>query len=203
MKQSSLIDLLSKTYRIERSTVALYDRHLKEAGLLPSGRGRHAPSARPEDAALLTIALLATSKPARAVERVKRFHGLQFIPERSKGEFPTGLMIEEGQTFGGVLTKLFATNDYLETNLIPYVEVHENQRTARIEIHTSDNYPSEAFFRSIKRTDAQSTQDRKELFGIRQSRGLAGAELLEVYLPFYLERRDGLPSEDILGGDVA
>ena len=34
-------------------------------------------------------------------------------------------------------------------------------------------------------------------FGIRQSRGLASAELMQLYVPFYCERRDGKPWEEI------
>ncbi|WP_298916373.1 hypothetical protein [uncultured Algimonas sp.] len=195
MKSATLIDLLAEAYKIERKTIALYDRHLKEAGYIPKGRGRHAPAARPEDAALLTLALLATDKPAKAVQRVERFRGLQCVADRSSGAFPDAYNIQEGTTIEDALTAFFASDIYDGS---PYVEVHENARTARIEFFGQGEIIGKAFFRTVDKTEAQLEQDRRELLGIRQMRGLASSELLRVHVPFYLERREGVSWEEML-----
>lgn len=199
MKSASFLILVTEAFRAEGKTVNLFMRLLKEAGLLTSGgRGRHAPHMLPIDAARITIALLATDKPARAVDRLERFRNLTFQPSESKGPFPPALGIEEEATLEQVLTNLFAAD--LETddpfNCSPYVEVNENARRATIEF-SNKGEKCGAVFRDTKRTDAQKAYDRGELFGIRQSRGLASAELMQLYVPFYCERRDGKPWEEI------
>lgn len=199
MKSAAFIEIVASAYRVEGKTVTLFARLLKEADLLTSGgRGRHAPHMEPTDAARMTIALLATDKPARAVDRLVRFRTLKFQPSESKGPFPSALGIEEGATLEQVLTNLFAAD--LETDdpfsRSPYVEVNENARRATIEF-SSEGGKCGAVFRDTERTDAQKAYDRGELFGIRQSRGLASAELMQLYVPFYCERRDGKPWEEI------
>lgn len=74
MKSGPFIKAVSEAYRIEEKTVSIVARFLKDAGLLSMGaRGINAPHMTALDAARLTIALLATDKPARAVEETKRF----------------------------------------------------------------------------------------------------------------------------------
>jgi hypothetical protein len=207
MKSAAFIEIVASAYRVEGKTVTLFARLLKEAGLLTSGgRGRHAPHMEPTDAARMTIALLATDKPARAVDRLERFRTLTFQPSESKGPFPSVLGIEEGATLEKVLANLFTAD--LETDdpfsRAPYVEVNENARRATIEF-SGEGTKCGAVFRDTKRTDAQKAYDRGELFGIRQSRGLASAELVGLHLPFYLERRAGKPWEEVehdLASDV-
>lgn len=199
MKSAAFIETVANAYRVDEKTVTLFARLLKEARLLTSGgRGRHAPHMQPIDAARMTIALLATDKPARAVDRLERFRNLTFQPTESKGPFPSALGIEEGTTLEQVLTNLFAAD--LETDELferaPYVEIHENARRATIEF-SGETGKCGAVFRDTRRTDAQKAYDRGELFGIRQSRGLASAELMELYVPFYCERCDGKSWEEI------
>lgn len=177
----------------------LFARLLKEAGLLTSGgRGRHAPHMQPTDAARMTIALLATDKPAQAVERLERFRNLTFQPSESNGSFPPALEIEDGVTLECVLKNLFSAD--IETGDLfgkaPYLEINENARRATIEF-SSDGCTCGAVFKDTARTEAQKLQDRGELFGIRKSRGLASAEMMILHLPFYLERKQGRAWEEI------
>lgn len=199
MKSAAFIEIVARAYKVEGKTVTVFARLLKEAGLLTSGgRGRHAPHMQPTDAARMTIALLATDKPARAVDRLERFRNLSFQPSQSKGPFPSALGIEEGATLEQVLTNLFAAD--LENddpfNRSPYVEVNENARRATIEF-ANDGEKCGAVFKDDERTETQKLQDRGELFGIRQSRGLASAETMNLYLPFYLERQEERAWEEI------
>ncbi|WP_456389599.1 hypothetical protein [Profundibacter sp.] len=199
MKSASFHLTVHEAYRADGRSLTVFLRALKEAGLITSGgRGRHAPHMQPVDAARITIALLATDKPARAVDRLERFGKLTFQSSESKGPFPVALGIEEGATFEEVLTNLFTsdldTDDVFKNS--PYVEVQENARSATIEF-SNGNGKCGAVFKDTNRTKEQKSQDRGELFGIRQSRGLASAELMKLYVPFYCERRDGKPWEEI------
>lgn len=199
MKSASFHLTVYYAYRVDGRSLTVFLRNLKEAGLITSGgRGRHAPHMQPVDAARITIALLATDKPARAVDRLERFSKITFQPDESKGPFPAALGLEVGATFEDVLTNLFAsdldTDDVFKNS--PYVEVQENARSATIEF-SSDNGKCGAVFKDTSRTEEQKNQDRGELFGIRQSRGLASAELMKLYVPFYCERRDGKSWEEI------
>lgn len=198
MQPRAFLYNVANAYRIDAKTLAIFAREMRAAGFLTTGaRGVNAPHMTPVDAARITIALLSTDKPARAVKRVERFGNLPFDPSKSKGAFPDALKIEDGTALESVLTNLFAADleaDYPFANA-PYVEVHENARRAVLEF-TSDGEKSCAAFEDTRRTDAERAEDARELFGIRQSRGLASAELTQLYLPFYLERRDGITWEE-------
>lgn len=78
MKLGRFINLLSAAYGVDEKTVKLFCRNLREAGLMTSGaRGRNAPDMTPTDLAVVTIALLATDAPSRAVEEFNHFANLQ------------------------------------------------------------------------------------------------------------------------------
>lgn len=196
MKSSTFNELVSEAYRVEPGAVRLYTRFLKEAGLLTTGRGgRGAPEMTPLDAARVTIALLATDKPARAVERLERFRNLPLRADLSEGPFPDALGIEEGATLESVLTKLFSSDlDDIPFSSAPYVEIHENNRSAMIDFHGGKQ---KAVFRDKERTEEQKARDRREFLGIRQMRGIASAELLQLHVPFWSERHYGKPWEEL------
>lgn len=196
MKSSTFNELVSEAYRVEPGAVRLYTRFLKEAGLLTTGRGgRGAPEMTPLDAARVTIALLATDKPARAVERLERFRNLPFRADLSQGPFPDALGIEEGATLESVLTKLFSSDlDDIPFSSAPYVEIHENNRSAMIDFHGGEQ---KAVFRDKDRTEEQKSRDRREFMGIRQMRGLASIELMNLHVPFWSERHYGKPWEEL------
>lgn len=81
MKSGPFIDLIARTLPAPASSVKVYARALKEAGLLTSGPGGiNAPHMTPLDAARLVLAILTTNKPAECVERVRRFGPITYSP---------------------------------------------------------------------------------------------------------------------------
>lgn len=193
--------IIADAYRVELKTVTLFTRLLKEGGLLTTGaRGVNAPHMTPLDAARVTVALLATDSPGRAVEMVRRFGGLPFMPERSKGPHPKALRLEPGTTLEQAIERIFLYDFETAQGLFdfaPYVEIQENDRTARIQYGFSDRG---AFFKTAQLTEVQKTADRKDLMGIRRSRGVASRELSMVHVWFYVERRDGITWEERFRG---
>lgn len=177
MKQNQFNTVVAECYRVEEKTLTVFFRALKEAKLLTSGaRGVNAPHMLPIDAARVTMALLSTDMPSKAVERVNRFASIPFSSEKSADILPDFLKDVSPLTVENALTAMFADgpNDRLE---VFYVEFQENARTVRIE-HKKGVF----WFRDQARTDDQKNTDRRELFGIRRSRGLAGAELLPLQI---------------------
>lgn len=194
MRSRAFIFLVAEAYAVEPKTVTIYARLLKEAGLLTSGaRGVNAPDMTPLDAARITIALLATDKPGRCVEMLKRFALLPYIAGLSSGAHPDVWGISEGASLERVLTNLFSADleagDPFGTG--PYLEIQENARTASIKYNGGG-----VFFQDRNRNEEQRDADRRDLFGIRRARGVASIEMLKLSVQFYLERRDGLTWED-------
>src|SRR4051812_1429977 len=69
-----LVTKLSEVLHIPASTLTVYDRFLRQAGLLSkAGRGRGSVHRTPLDTARILIALLSTSMPGRAAEAVDDF----------------------------------------------------------------------------------------------------------------------------------
>src|SRR5690625_2113664 len=196
MKSSTFNGLVSEAYRVEPGAVKLYTRFLKEASLLTTGRGgRGAPQMNERDAARVTIALLATDKPARAVERLERFRKLPLRADLSQGPCPDALGTEEGVTLETVLINLFLTDiDDGAFSAAPYVEIHENARSAMIDFHGGKQ---KAFFRDKDLSEEQKARDRREFLGIRQMRGVASAELGQLHVLFWSERHYGKPWEEL------
>lgn len=185
--------LIADAYRVDLKTVTVFHRMLANANLITSGSGGvNAPQMTPLDAARMTIALLATDRPARAVERVKRFGGLTFNPSKSTGSFSDSWRICDGTSLETALAGHFS-GDLDMTS--PYIEIQENARTASVEFSSGG-----AFFNDDQRDDATRNSDAKELFGIRCARGLAAAETDKFQLWFYLERRDKITWEQRFRG---
>lgn len=81
MKSGPFLDLIARALPTPASSVKVYARALKEAGLLTSGPGGiNAPHMTPLDAARLVLAILTTNKPAECVERVRRFGPIAYSP---------------------------------------------------------------------------------------------------------------------------
>jgi hypothetical protein len=186
MKPGPFNKLIAEAYRVEEKTVVVFTRALKEADLITTGgRGVNAPDMTPLDAARVTIALLATDKPARAAEMVRRFGGLPYAPSESKGDHPAEFGIRDGITLEEVLANIFAS-DGLLGSAHPYVEIRTNARTASIEYVGGG-----IFFRTLNRSEELVAADHKDFFGIRRSSGVASAEMMQIWVQFYCERRDG------------
>lgn len=119
MKAGPFITTVATAYRIEEKTVRLVARFLREAGYLTHGAsGRGAPHMTARDAAALTIALLATSYPARSVQEF---------------EYYMNLRPDEG-------TKKFETKNLNEMNLVEFVTLlfsdeTELPDTCRLAVH--------------------------------------------------------------------
>ena len=192
MQVRAFLTIISQAYRVDVSTVEVYSRSLKAAQLLTGGiKGPAAPHLTPHDAAVMTIALLATDRPARAVEMVRRFCSIPFRPDRSRGDLPPWLTA--GGTIEDAVTQLFSLAEWPIQDM-PYLEVRQNNRSVVIEL-TGDRL---LFFQDQQRTDEQKAADRKGLLGIRRAHGLASAELMAVWMAFRLEQREGISWERLL-----
>jgi len=192
MKAGPFNAAVAQAYSVEEKSVVVYARALKEAGLMSTGaRGINAPNMRPIDAARITIALLATDNPSRAVERVRRFGALPLNKKECIGALPAEWFPTDDLTFENVMVRLFASGSGSEAlNWAPYVEVNENSKTARIEFH-HDGGGAVAFFREIDRSQAQLSADRAEHGGIRRLRGLAASDLFKLWAPLWQSRYIG------------
>ena len=189
MRSGPFIAALAQAYRADEATVKLFARFLKEAGLISSGaRGVNAPHMTPLDAARMTVALLSTDSPARAVERVQRFGPMALdAGESTATAADNPCLAGEGVTLEAALARLLTYRitgpDGPEAeNAVsigaPYVEVLENAKKATIQFGGFAG--PVAVFRDAVRSDDVKARDRAELFGIRRARGLAAHELLSV-----------------------
>ena len=197
MKTGSFITLLSQAYRVDEKTVAQVYRVLREAGLLTQGaRGVNAPHMTSRDFAMMTITLLATERPTRAVELAERFGRLRYDKSRSTGAPHPVIQEDQGGTLLDAVERLFSA-DLAADPFVggPYLELQVNARTASIE-HTQGR----AVFSDLgQRDESTALADRRDFAGRRLSVGFASLELMEAYVPLHLERR-GHQSKEIAGG---
>lgn len=78
MKAGRFISLVSGAYGVDENSVKLFARNLREAGYMTTGaRGKNSPDMVPDDLMVITIALLATEAPSKAVEEYRYFSSLQ------------------------------------------------------------------------------------------------------------------------------
>jgi hypothetical protein len=198
MKAGPFNAAVAQAYAVDEKTVVVYTRALKEAGLMTTGaRGINAPHMRPIDAARVTIALLATDNPSRAVERVRRFGALPLNKKRCNGDLPAEWFPTDDLTFENVMVRLFASAaESVALGSAPYVEVNENGKTARIEFHHNGD-KAEAFFQDTDRSQAQLSADRAEHGGIRHLRGLAASDLSKLWAPLWASRYIGCDEQGL------
>lgn len=191
MKSRAFNSFVSYAFRVPEKTIVVFTRALKEAGEITTGGRGTNPQMTAEDAATITITMLATDSPARAMERLHRFRDLPYQGSLSKGDAPDGFDLKQGDSIQAALVRLFS-DDGDPFTAAPFVVIDENARRARIE-----HKGGEVVFIDTQRSEETKAADRSELFGIRRSRGLAPADLMKLWLPFHLERRDGKPWEEI------
>lgn len=184
MKTGQFIDAVAEAYRVPAKTVAVYDRELKKAGLLPMGRGINAPHMKPKDTSMMTVALLATDNPSKCVEAAKRFSSLVVDAARSTGNIPAEY-VDGVTTLGDAITAIFSTL-YGDDFYVNYVEIQENARSAVVE---GEDY--RVFFKTLERTEDQKNADARNLFGIRRARGLAAYELMQLWAAMIPSRYRG------------
>ena len=199
MKHKAFTQIVASSCRIPQKTVALFVRHLKEAGLLTTGaRGVNAPEMTTRDMARMVVALLATDRPNEAVAMVRRYGKAEYRSQASEQYHDENILnLKDGHHFVDVLTGIFSADGLDFLALSPYVAIRPNGFTASIEIGSG-----RAIF-SANQTDGEMQEARQSLLGIRVERGLAGHELSELMLPFFLERRDGSTWEEMVETDRA
>jgi hypothetical protein len=182
MKGAMFINAVAKAYRVNEKTVTVYARNLKEAGLMTTGaRGVNAPDMTPRDAAIITIALLATDMPARAVERTKR---LATIPlarfEDLDHDTPPDLFgIRDGITLLDALTHIFEADSDLW-----------NDRSKPILCF--DEFGVAIHYKRGEVVFAAESVSEDEVYGsvgIRRRRSLGGDLLKALWIRFEFERK--------------
>lgn len=181
--------MIARNYRVDEGSVKMFARLLKEAGLLSMGaRGINAPHMLPLDAARLTLALLSTDSPARCVDRVRRFGPMKIA--QSMGDPPKALIGDGDVTLEKVLVRAFCFDRNNIFNL-PYVEVNENYKSARMEFSKG----AWANFKTTEPDEDLMDSDRAERPGIRRTRALPPHELTKVALELWVDRFRGEDDE--------
>lgn len=134
MKSGPFIKAVSEAYKVEEKTVNTVARFLREAGLLTSGaRGVNAPDMTPLDAARITIALLATDRPARVVEAVKEYSKLTVNHDCLEGYMPLfARNLADAPTLEAFLEDFFTAQSqtYVEVKRITF---HMNVQEVTVE----------------------------------------------------------------------
>lgn len=78
MKMGPFLETVASGTCLGLRSVRIFGRELRDGGLLTTGaRGVNAPDMTPRDLAVMLIALLGTDRPARAVDAVRYFGGMQ------------------------------------------------------------------------------------------------------------------------------
>lgn len=194
MKSAPFISLLAKTYHVEEKTLVVYARFLREAGLLTTGaRGVNAPNMLPLDAARLTIALLATESPARAVESVKRFAPMTINLADSTRSLNVDILGGADVTFERVLVRIFcAGRDNPLLMLNPYIEVDQNAKRVKVEFGAEL-----AAFSDQSASDDTRAADRATTLGIRRMFGVASSELMAIWVAMWADRFTGFDAKGL------
>lgn len=191
MKSAAFIQTVAQAYRINEKSLVHFARLLKEAGLLSTGgRGRSAPDMTPLDAARTTIALLATDKPTQAVEAVEKFGNLTHNFTYNTGEVPDFAKDEKFATsFEDALTEIFS-KDGPKWGLCREIEIAWEDERAIMEFHNG-RVVFDGTAEDVRRI-GESQSDS----GIRTSRKLALAEMMNVALPLNYDDPYGpIPAE--------
>lgn len=181
MKSAQFIKTVAKAYRVNEKSLVHSARLLKEAGLLTTGpRGVNAPDMTAMDAARLTIALLVTDKPTKAVEAVRKFGSL--TANRKYGDDRVPILSElekgdvDGPTYERALADIFSLEDHAWGNVTGIeISIEDEQAIIRCSDHlvVFDGTAEE-----VKRT-WDSDQNR----GICTVRKIELAGLMDVALP--------------------
>lgn len=203
MKHKALIDIVAHSTEVQRSTVALYARTLKEAGLLTTGaRGVNAPEMTPMDLARILIALCATDRPKDAVDEVNWYRtlpcvtgGMVTMPNNENGA-PTDETIDlfevkEGYTLEDVMAGIFGAPPFVVTVIGMHFDAMVSRRRARFDIGGARFHFCDPGILNEYGIISDSPR------GIDVSRSLANHALKEMALPFALEAAEGATWEDM------
>lgn len=173
MKSGTFLHVVSTLTGIERKSLVVFDRALKEAQEISTAvRGSPAPDMTKRDLATTLCALLATDKPARAVELFRYFAGMQ-LPEDDENHGAVARFLPDpNHTFLDFMTAICDPEMVLK---------HQNEFTITavgtiwVEIRSADwkfYYRSRAEFENISRKDSMLVNP-----GIQTSREITSTRL--------------------------
>ena len=197
MKSGPFIKVVSESYGIDEKTVSVFARFLKDAGLLSMGaRGINAPHMTPLDAARLTIALLATDRPSRAVELARLFGNLTVNKEYTSGAPPEFASNPDwAAALEDVLTEFFtgSSKTFLE---IDEVELCEQTKRAVVTIRQKIDAEQQKRGIPLPRLvefdgvyhDEESARNAHDYYGRRTKRSLVKV----AFIPVVLALKEGL-----------
>ncbi|MBI6630703.1 hypothetical protein [Pontibaca salina] len=130
MKAAAFDKLIAQAYSVPLNSVTVHARNLKESGLLTTGaRGTNAPDMKPLDAARMTIVLLSTDRPARAVESLSAYGSLTLNTSYSEGDISA--LGEDDRSLEGVLQSFFSFRGAVPA-FLRRVEINEQMRSAKV-----------------------------------------------------------------------
>ncbi|QDL90472.1 hypothetical protein FDP22_00880 [Paroceanicella profunda] len=182
MKSGPFIKLVADTYCVEEKTAKTVARFLKEAGMLTSGaRGVNAPDMTARDLGRMTIALLGSDRPGRAVETVTAFGGLTPDPELStlsqtdiNPDADSWPSLDEVMEiyFSGAISRLASVKS---------LELRPHNMTAEIEFFADDNGAAPRIVFTLAAPTREELDRAYEQIsdhrGIRVSRSLHAADM--------------------------
>jgi hypothetical protein len=120
MRMGPFISLLSKTYGLPESSVAVVARAMREAGWLTTGaRGVNAPEMTVVDAARLTLALLSGETPGKVVEEFEFLRRLEATDPPPDSGFTAGSSLDQPHFLEDALLWLFGL-----TSATPTIREH-------------------------------------------------------------------------------
>lgn len=137
MKLGPFQEICASVFGVEKKTIVVVTRALRESQLLTTGaRGINAPEMTSADAANVTIALLSGAAPSRVVE-VVRFYRSQTLWDDaafSSDNVCTLMDIPKNRTAGEILETMFEVFTLPDEKLRPYLEEVEDYPSVAIQI---------------------------------------------------------------------
>lgn len=183
MKAGPFNQLIAKAYGVDVATVTKFARLLKEGGLMTTGiRGVNAPDLTPLDAARLTVALLATDKPSRAVEMVKRFGDMTANESQSEGDRPLWWPKGFALAFEDVMAEVMSGQTRA---MVDFQSAEIRATQGHCIIHTKRGrvcFDGEALSEDTKAIEAGNR-------GIRVSRSVFALDVIPIQQVFVIENR--------------
>ncbi|WP_157982053.1 hypothetical protein [Oceanicella sp. SM1341] len=166
-------------------------RFLKEAGLLTTGaRGVNAPDMTARDAGRMTIALLGSDRPGRAVETVSAFGALTCDPEQSN--VPQSIIAPDADYWPSLdetLEAYFSAEASGLSDRVASVELRPHNMTAEIELlkGNSDLTPRLVFTLSAATREElnRAYEGISAHQGIRVARSLGAGDLLPLMVAIH------------------
>jgi len=199
MKHKAFTNIIAHSTRVPEKTVSMFARNLKSAGLLTSGaRGVNAPEMTVLDLTRMATALCATDRPSDAVEMLNRYRVARSTKSATIQAGKRDVEIPKGTDLEDLLSNLLDLpfSHLRKLNLCLFI--HWNRLEAELLI--GDTL---IIFKAKLTDDEEDSQARGSFPGISTTRSLGSHELIEMALPFYLEKQDGTTWEDMTASGTA